>query len=76
MDTGYCRAYLATTYMADGQHTIAEPMYRQALVVMKDPEHPEYATMQAAYSENCLALGKKKLARQALEAALLHADWS
>ena len=76
MDTAYCRGHLAMSLMKQGEYRKADPIYRQALEDMKEPEHPEYATVQAAFSENCLALGKKKDAREAYEAALLHADWS
>ena len=76
MDTAYCRGHLAISLMKQGEYKEADPLYKQALEDMKEPEHPEYATVQAAYSENCLALGRKKDARQAYEAALLHADWS
>jgi len=76
MDTGYCKGYLAMTLQAQGKNALAEPLFEQALAAMKDPEHPEYATMLAAHSENCLSLGKKKLATHSYERALWHADWS
>ena len=76
MDTGYCRGYVAMTLQAQSKYTAAEPLYQQALAAMEEPEHPEYATMLASYSENCIALGKKQVARHAFERALKHADWS